>query len=521
MSIRARLTLVIVLVGLVPTAIALFFIVTQTQRLADINRDALESMAAEAVRGQAIATADQVEEIVYFTQLNSVLFAVAVVAIVVAVMTAASFTKPLREMTGAAGQAMEGEWDAIRPFRRFDEVGTLSLALYDMTRRMRELVQSLEQEVAAGEAELARRTHYLETTGEIASAMTGAVDLPRLFAQTVTSISHRFGHYHVGIFLLNPTREWAVLEAASSEEGQRMLSEGYQVRVGQEDNAVGYATALGTSRVVSAQKGAPSARVLSWLSPWRQRERGAGDLAPVNPDLPETYTELALPLRAHGEVVGALDIQSTEEDVFSDEDVIVLQALADQLAVAISNARLFQQAQESLEAERRAYGEVSREAWGKMLLTHPDLGFIRDRRGLFPVGDVSSEDIQVVSREGANSLATPIKVRGSVIGAIDTYKPAGAGPWTPEEIALLESLADQLGTALESARLYQEAQRRAVRERLTRDITDKMRRAASIEGVVQTAVDELFGALGTSRAFVRLGVAPSTQDDGKDDQVSK
>jgi GAF domain-containing protein/HAMP domain-containing protein len=660
MSIRARLILIVILMGLVPTLIALFAVTAQMRRLGDTSQDAIDKITTATIRGKAAATANQIEQylanhpeidpsdmttlmadqdleviavqpvvgdsgytavfdasaITYFhpnpeivgvdletlgadypefwriikgslygvssegdydwpepdgtvkrkfmaiepvgdtplrvaatayheeltrpvqdltetmremvrlTQLNFILFAlgVAVVAIVVAVTAAASFTDPLREIAEAAGRAMKGEWDAIRPFRRSDEMGKLSLALYDMTGRMRELVQSLEQEVSARTAELDRRMHYLETTGEIASAMTGVVDLPRLFAQTVTSISHRFGHYHAGVFLLNPTGEWAVLEAASSEEGQRMLSEGYQVRVGQEDNAVGYATAWGTSRVVSARESAPSVRVLSWLSPLSQRDRDAeGSEAPVNPDLPETRTEMALPLRARGEVVGALDIQSTEENAFSDEDVIVLQALADQLAVAISNARLFQQAQESLEAERRAYGEASREAWRKMLLARPDLGFVRDERGLFPAGDVWSEDVALreeataLDGDGASHLATPIRVRGNIIGVIDTYKPAGAGTWTSEEITLLESLADQLGTALEGARLYQEAQRRAVRERLTSEITDKMRRAASVEGIVQTAVDELFNALGTSRAFVRLGTVPSTQDGGEDE----
>jgi GAF domain-containing protein len=583
MSIRARLILVIILMGLVPTAVALFVIVTQMQRLADINRDVLESLTAEAVREEAIATAHRIEQylanhpeidpsdgaslmaqrdlqvlavqpvagdsgyttvfdanaityfhpdpgmvgvdletlevgypefwrivmpslggmpaegsydwpepdgtvrrrfmaiepvgdtplrvaatasyeefaqpvqdltgtmgqIVYLTQLNSILFALgmAVVAVVVAVVTAASFVDPLRVVTGAAGRAMEGEWDAIRPFRRFDEVGALSLALYEMTKRMRKLVQDLEQEVSARTAELARRMHYLEATGEIASAMTGVVDLSGLFAQTVTSISHRFGYYHAGVFLLDPAGEWAVLRAASSEEGQRMLSGGYQVRVGQEDNAVGYATAWGTSHVVSAQEIVPSARVLSWLSPVSQRVRDAESLAPVNPDLPKTNTELALPLKIHGEVVGALDVQSTEENAFSDEDVVVLQALADQLAVAISNARLFQQAQESLEMERRAYGEVSREAWRKMLLARPDLSFVRDKRGLFPAEEVSSGDAALHEAaapdgERTNGLTTPIKVRGNVIGAVDAYKPAGAGPWTPEEIALSELLAD-------------------------------------------------------------------------------
>jgi GAF domain-containing protein len=510
--------------------IAFFLVTVQMQRPIDASQQTLERVAATADEEFTRPVQDLAETIVKTARLTRLSFilltlGVVVAAVVVAVATAASFADPLREMAESAGRVMKGEWNAIRLYRRFDELGMLSRALYDMAKHMRELAQNMEQGESAWTAELARRMHYLETTGEIASAMTGVVDLPALFAQTVTSISHRFGHYHVGVFLLNPTAEWAVLEAASSEEGQRMLSQGYQVRVGQEDNAVGYATARGTSQVVLAQKSAPSARVLSWLSPWVQRGHDAeGSEMPVNPDLPETRTELALPLKVRGEVVGALDIQSTEENVFSDEDVVVLQALADQVAVAISNTRLFQQVQESLEAERRAYGEMGREAWTKMLSALPDMGFIRDGRGLFPISDVWSEDAQVASGEGsatldgegANSLQTAIEVRGNVIGVIDTYKPAEAGQWTPEEITLLESLADQLGTALEGARLYQEAQRRAARERLTRSITDRMRRAASIDGIVQTAVDELFEALGTSRTFVQLGVNSPSQDEGKD-----
>ena len=107
----------------------------------------------------------------------------------------------------------------------------------------------------------------------------------------------------------------------------------------------------------------------------------------------------------------------------------------------------------------------------------------------------------------------PIKVRGDVVGVLDTYKPAEAGEWTDEEITLLETIADQLGMALESGRLYQDAQRRAVRERLTREITDQMRRAAGVEGIVQTAVNQLFDVLGASRTFVRLGSAPSAEED--------
>jgi GAF domain-containing protein/HAMP domain-containing protein len=521
MSIRARLIVVTILVGLVPALIAFLVVTVQMQRLVDASQQAVARIAAvdyEELTRSVQGMAETIAGATRFTRLSFMLLAVGIViaAVMVAVATAMSITDPLREMAVAANRAREGKLDAIPPYHRFDAVGTLSLALYDMAKRMQQLMQDAELGESAWTAELARRMHYLETTSEIASAMTGVVDLPGLFAQTVTSISHRFGHYHVGVFLLNPTGEWAVLQAASSEAGQRMLSQEYRVRVGQEDNAVGYATARGISQMVLSHRGAPSARELSWMSPWTQRGVDTeGMVAPVNPDMPKTHTELALPMKVRGEIVGALDIQSTEEHAFSDEDANVLQALADQLAVAISNARLFQQVQESLEAERKAYGEVSREAWKEMLLTRPSLGFARDKRGLIPIGDVRSEGAQTASGEGANSLETPIKVRGHVIGVIDTHKPDGTGSWTPEEIAVLEVLADQLGTALEGARLYQDAQRRAARERLTRDITDKMRRAASIEGVVQAAVDELFGALGTSRAFVRLGIGLDGDDNGE------
>jgi GAF domain-containing protein len=110
------------------------------------------------------------------------------------------------------------------------------------------------------------------------------------------------------------------------------------------------------------------------------------------------------------------------------------------------------------------------------------------------------------------SLAMPVEVRGQVIGAVGGRKPQEAGEWTVEEIALMQTLADQLGVALESARLYQDTQRRAAREQLTREITNELHRATSAEAIVQTAVDALFEMLGTSRAFGQLQAAPPDQE---------
>jgi GAF domain-containing protein len=105
-------------------------------------------------------------------------------------------------------------------------------------------------------------------------------------------------------------------------------------------------------------------------------------------------------------------------------------------------------------------------------------------------------------------MTVPLKVRDQVIGVLNFEKGAEDNGWTSEEMVLLEALVDQLGQALESARLYQETQRRAARERLTREITDELHRATSAEAVVQTAVDALFRVLGTSRAFGQLESAP-------------
>jgi GAF domain-containing protein len=241
-----------------------------------------------------------------------------------------------------------------------------------------------------------------------------------------------------------------------------------------------------------------------------------------NPLLPDTRSEMALPLISRGRVIGALDVQSTEEAAFTDEDIAILQAMADQLANAIENARLFQQAQESLEAERRAYGKLSRQAWAELLRAQPDLGHRYDPDGILATDRTWREEMKLaVSRgetilggssssllpggvEGETTIAVPIKVRGQVIGVLGGHKPADADRWTLEETTLMETLAEQLGLALESARLYQDTQRRAERERLIGQVTAQMRETLDLETVLKTAVQEVREAMDLPEVVVRL-----------------
>jgi GAF domain-containing protein len=285
-----------------------------------------------------------------------------------------------------------------------------------------------------------------------------------------------------------------VLRAASSEGGQHMLARGHRLRIGQE-GIVGYVTGQGEPRIAL--------------------NVGADAVFFNNPDLPDTRSEIALPLQARGEIIGALDVQSEESGAFGKEDVAVLQTLADQVAMTISNARLFQQAQESLEVTRRAYGQISREAWAQMLRTRRYKGQRYDPQGILPVDRQWRGEMKLAVQKGETilgqdrswpTLTTPIKVRDQIIGVLDAHKPTGAGEWTAEQVALLEALTEQLGLALESARLYHDTQRRAAREQLTGHITARMRETLDVDSVLRTAVREMGEALGLHDVAIQLEV---------------
>jgi GAF domain-containing protein len=371
---------------------------------------------------------------------------------------------------------------------------SLNEALREARRYADELEEErahLEETVKERTQDLTRRTRYLEATAATARDTSVVLDLQELLSRTVDLVSEQFGFYHAGLFLLDDSGEWAVLQAASSEGGLRMLRRSHRLRLG--TGIVGTAVAQGQPRIAL--------------------DVGEDAVFFDNPDLPETRSEMALPLRARGEAIGALDVQSRKARAFSEEDVAVLQTLADQVAVAISNAQLFQQAQESLEAERRAYGELSRRAWSELLRTQPaGLGVLRDKHGIAPAGTWLDSEVEqalqtgraATSQDGARNLAVPVRVRGQVIGAIDAHKPVEAREWTPEQIALLETLAEQLGDALEDARLFEDARRRAIREQLTRQITTRIRESLDPDTILKASVQELGRVLGAERVAIEI-----------------
>jgi len=341
--------------------------------------------------------------------------------------------------------------------------------------------------------EAKRRAAYLNATTEVASAVAVVEhDLQGLLDRVVRMISEQFGFYHTGIFLLDADKEWALLQAASSKGGQNMLERGHRLRVGVGNvgqGLVGNVAHRGESRIAI--------------------DVGEDATFFDNPDLPATRSEIALPLRVRDDIIGVLDVQSIEADAFSAEDVTVLQALADQVAVAMSNVRLFQQAEESIAVERRAYGNLTREVWRELLKARSDLAFVSDASGLSPfeLWEPQMKEAvltgQVVGDAKSNVLAIPIRLREQVIGVIDGRKSDGT-VWSEDEVGLLQALTDQLSVALEGAQLYEATQRRAVREQMIAQVASSVRRELYVEDVLRTAVDQVQQALGLGRIAIQM-----------------
>jgi len=374
-------------------------------------------------------------------------------------------------------------------------------AQVEANRELQAIRASLEQRVADRTRDLARRSEQLQAATEVGHVATSVLESEALIQQVVGSIRQAFGLRYVGLFLVDGTGEWAVLQAAQGTTGEAEPEPslpGRRLRVG--EGLVGRSIALARPLVASEGE--------------------------IGPALPAAGSEAALPLHSRGRVLGALALESDQPGTFDGAAVAIMEALADQVAVALDNTRLFAESQEALEAARRAYGELSREAWTELLRARTDWGYAYAHRSTVPVGgDWQPEMLQAQqtgqtvlretdlagAREGAEepSLAIPLKVRDEVVGVLGFYKGVAGEVWTTEEAAVLETLVDQLGVTLESALLFQETQRRAVREQVIGEVTRRMRESLDVETVLRTAVDEMYQALGLDEIVIRLATGES------------
>lgn len=167
---------------------------------------------------------------------------------------------------------------------------------------------------------MTKRTIQLQTGAEVSRAASSILELDKLLPTVVELIQNHFDYYYVGIFLVDDSRKWAVLSAATGEMGRQMIIYGHKLEVG-DSSMVGWCIAHGQARIAL--------------------DVGEDAVRFRNPFLPLTRSEMALPLVSRGEVIGAMTIQSERPSAFSRVDITAIQSMADQVGNAIKNARLF------------------------------------------------------------------------------------------------------------------------------------------------------------------------------------
>jgi GAF domain-containing protein len=216
-----------------------------------------------------------------------------------------------------------------------------------------------------------------------------------------------------------------------------------------------------------------------------------------NPDLPDTRSEIALPLKIAGETIGALDLQSTEVNAFTPEDVEVLSILANQLAIAIQNARLFESAHQAVQDAETAYRQLTGESWNQFLRSREIYGYHFD-------GFKAKSLLEKFNDEKELALTIPVRLRGQEIGKLKMTSLKADRVWNDDEIAMAESAAERAALALENARLVEDAQRRAAKELTISEGATRVSEALDVESILQATAEELERVLNSSEVVIQL-----------------
>ena len=379
---------------------------------------------------------------------------------------------------------------------RLDQVQAANRQLENLTATLEQRVGERTHQLETANRQVAQRAAQLQTITELSEAIAQLQDLNAIFPEATRLINESFGFYHVGIFLIDSAREHAILQAANSEGGKRMLARSHRLQLG--TGVVGYAAQTGIPRIAL--------------------DVGADAVFFNNPDLPETRSEVALPMKSRGETIGILDVQSVEAEAFSNEDLQILTALANQVAIAIENARLLTETRATLVQVQEVYDEFTRAEWSRTIARAelPGFRYHGGRIELIEKGWKLPEVVEAVesgsvitgasngSTERRSTVAVPVKLRGEVIGVIHIESNDPARLWLKDEISLVEAVAERAAFAMENARLFQDARRRAAKEQAISEATSRISTALNIENILHTTAEELERVLGGSEVSIRF-----------------
>lgn len=344
-------------------------------------------------------------------------------------------------------------------------------------------LQQRTAELTVANEQLQNRTEKLRAIAAITSTAASIHNFETLVSSVSTIVSEQLGYHHVGVFLLDEHRQYALLRSANSETGKRLMEQGYKLHLGQNE--------LVTS---AAQTGQP--------------QIASPNSAFQNADFPETRSQLALPLKSGDEIVGILDIHSLEANAFSSADISTLSILADQMGIAIQNALLYEQSERALREANITFRKTSEKEWKQYAESVQTRGYRYD--GIKP--EPIKETIRT-SLDG-NAISIPVQLRGQTIGQLKLKASDAAKLWTEDELAMAEATAERAALALEGARLLEEAQQRAAREAFLADMGSKLSTSFQLDSILRDTVEELGQTLNGSIVSFQL-VNPSAPPKGE------
>jgi len=341
----------------------------------------------------------------------------------------------------------------------------------------------LERDVSEHSESLARQARHLETTSEIARLVTSTADPTAMMNRAVEIIRDRFGFYQVSVFILDESNTWAVLTASTGEPGRLLLARHHRLGVG-------------------------SASMVGWVTANRApRTAGDVDKDPFhfkNPILPDTRSEMAVPMIVGEKLIGALDVQSTETDAFSVADQWAIEAVASELAIGIQSAQAMRELNDRLERIQRSLHAQTERSWSQIAGSSIPISYQLDPSGIaytgdqseFPTNRLAVRSARTSASPDGREVAVPVQVRGEVVATIAARRPAGSDPWTAADVALLEAVAGQASLALENARQNAEEQRRAAELEVLNRVSQAVSQLLSLDSlyrVVHAQITQILG----------------------------
>ena len=406
-------------------------------------------------------------------------------------LIAQRFVKPITTLTNATEKFAQGDWDQRAVINQDDEIGLLAYTFNQMADDLAKSYRSLETQILERTGSLEKRSHQLEATAQVARETAAIRDIGELLTYSTQLISEHFGYYHAGIFLLDDTRKFAILQAANSEGGHQMLARGHKLGIGQ-TGVVGHVAATGLPRIAL--------------------DVGSDAFFFGNPDLPQTRSEIALPMKIRNRIIGVLDVQSIEPSAFTETDLEILQVLADQISLAIENARLLEQSQNTLKELQSVYGGQIRKGWRQQLGLQSKTYYfdrVRVQAAAEDQLDVNELPIgvqpQIITSNGKQVLTAPIIIRGQNLGIIALRRDVEETPWSQEDLALVQDSINQIAIALDNARLLDETRRKADYEQTVGEISTRISRSIDVDSILRTAVRELGQLPNVKGASIHIG----------------